>query len=264
MMIFFRYHVDDNWFNIAQVIYMIWNTLNDPLIGYLQDHMKLPFTNSRRHSVLYGAPIWAISFLVPWFPWYIGEEGGSSWIVGLHLTFSLCFYDTLFTYVLLTHACLMTEMSQSQEDRLRRLQFNRAAGVIGSLGVFFCESYSSNLQDFAKFQTGCVVIAFVAWLALTYTGLHVQTSYEEEHSKDGQGVPDRSTEFSAWRLTWQLLTQRNFLTFVTANLLNEFHVSYIHNFAGILGDELLHTDVISSTTKSIFFGALNVTPSVSI
>ena len=36
------------------------------------------------------------SFLVPWFPQYLAKV--SMWVMGLHLIFVLCFYDTMFTF----------------------------------------------------------------------------------------------------------------------------------------------------------------------
>lgn len=31
------FHVNTYWFNLAQVLFMVWNAVNDPLFGYLQD-----------------------------------------------------------------------------------------------------------------------------------------------------------------------------------------------------------------------------------
>lgn len=33
-----QFHVDTKWFNVAQTLFMFWNTINDPLFGYLQVH----------------------------------------------------------------------------------------------------------------------------------------------------------------------------------------------------------------------------------
>lgn len=30
------FHVNEYWFNVAQVLFMIWNAINDPLFGYIQ------------------------------------------------------------------------------------------------------------------------------------------------------------------------------------------------------------------------------------
>ena len=38
------------WFNQAQVVYLIWNAINDPLFGYLQ--VKMFFQKTVNYSVL--------------------------------------------------------------------------------------------------------------------------------------------------------------------------------------------------------------------
>ena len=112
-----KYQVSESWFHTSQIIFMVWNAINDPLFGYIQDNMNISWVRSRRHSILYGAPLYAISFLVPWFPWGTYEKG--SWLAGAHLLFSLCLWDTLFTFVLLAQCALFAEMSKKHEDRLR-------------------------------------------------------------------------------------------------------------------------------------------------
>ena len=36
-----RFHISEGWFQLAQVLFMIWNALNDPLFGYFQAIAKL-------------------------------------------------------------------------------------------------------------------------------------------------------------------------------------------------------------------------------
>lgn len=31
------FHINEYWFNVSQVLFMIWNAVNDPLFGYIQD-----------------------------------------------------------------------------------------------------------------------------------------------------------------------------------------------------------------------------------
>lgn len=84
-----RYHVSEAWFQFSQVIFfiqfgelvshavqicfMVWNAVNDPLFGYLQDKKNFSITRTRRHSILFGAPLYGLAFLVPWFQWGSGR-----------------------------------------------------------------------------------------------------------------------------------------------------------------------------------------------
>ena len=64
-----NYKVSEGWFNTAQVLFLIWNMLNDPLFAYAQDHYSMGFNRHRRHIILYGAPIFSLAFVAAWFPW---------------------------------------------------------------------------------------------------------------------------------------------------------------------------------------------------
>lgn len=100
------YKVDENWFQLAQTLFLIWNAVNDPLFAYLQDTTNFRFSRTRRESVLYAAPFFAVSYLVPWFPW-VELSSVRHWITGLHLITSLCLWDTMFTYVGLAYCCIL-------------------------------------------------------------------------------------------------------------------------------------------------------------
>ena len=150
------YGISEEWFQVTQAIFLVWNAVNDPLLGYLVHHIPWSIHKTRRHTILYGAPIFALSFLMPWFPW-TSDHG--SWLIGLHLIVSLCFYDTMFTYVLLTAASLNTEISSNHNERLRRSRYNTVASFFGSLVIFICEYTSQGMEYYHTFQACCIMIA---------------------------------------------------------------------------------------------------------
>ena len=260
------YGISEEWFQFTQAIFLVWNAVNDPLLGYIVDHVPCSMHKTRRHTILYGAPVFALSFLIPWFPW---TDVRDSWLTGLHLLFSLCFYDTMFTYVLLTVASLNTEISSDHNGRLQRSRYNMIASFLGSVVIFICEYTSDGLGSFHTFQVCCIVIAVLAWLSLTYTGRRCHTQFELQQLKNSDcimnsGYTDRSTNLPIWRLTWQLITQRNFISFVTTNLLSEFHRSYLINFANIFCETLIPETALPPFIRSCFFGWFVVSPQVCI
>ena len=41
--VFFNlYRISNYWFNVAQVVFLIWNAINDPLFGYFQVSSQPP------------------------------------------------------------------------------------------------------------------------------------------------------------------------------------------------------------------------------
>ncbi|XP_078675083.1 transmembrane protein 180-like [Branchiostoma floridae x Branchiostoma belcheri] len=252
------YKISEVWFNQAQVIYMIWNAINDPLFGYFQDTSNLSCFRRRQTSILYGAPLFALSFLIPWFPW--GQYEPDDWLIGLHLIVALNLYDTLFTFVLLQHCALFTEVSRRHEDRVQLMRYCLVAGLLGTgptIGI--ASAVSNNMENLHNFRIFTLLVAALAWASMHYAALHIRT--ELDHTRDqafleAESQPkDDGNSSSFWKLTWQIVTQKNFVLFVTMNFLQTFHKTFLINFAMIFVDNLLPKDMFSSLTRSVLYGS---------
>lgn len=258
-----RFHVEEAWFHTAQIIFMVWNAVNDPLFGYIQDNYSFSLVKTRRHSILYGAPLFVLSFLVPWFPW--DPSSTSLWISGFQLLFALCFYDTMFTFVLLAQCALFTEMSYKQEDRMRLIRYGQLANLLGSGTVYFCETLSHNLDYFHAFQMCCVLISLLSLLSLCYTGIYGVTEQDlsSEDEQPAKCSPKGSHEEAGiLRKTIQIITQRNFVAFVLMNFCQIYSNVFTDNFASIICDRLISKEQLSSSLRSAFYGSLFVLPPV--
>ncbi|XP_020655191.3 transmembrane protein 180 isoform X1 [Pogona vitticeps] len=257
-----RYRISEAAFHQAQVVFMIWNAVNDPLFGYIQDNSRVPCCSRRQFSILYGAPLYGLAFLLPWFPWKQYEE--NDWLSGLHLIISLCAFDGLLTFVLLAQCALFTEISTKHESRLQLIKYNQVATLVGSTSILFCGLITDNMENFNYFQVFVVVVGAVATVCMCYTGLYSTTEYEQQEIvADGSqlGSAERDLSWSSViLLTKQILTQRNFLLFVTMNFFQVFHLAFCNNFMMIFADNLIPKDVLSSSIRSIMYGAGFICP----
>jgi len=167
------YHIEEHWFQMAQVLYLIWNAINDPLFAYVQDNTNLAITKTRRESIMYSGPLFALSFIIPWIPW-----AESSWLVGLHLIVALFIWDTLFTFVGLAICALFSELSKEIDDRITLNRYSQVASLIGSSSIMLLEFTSDSLNNFGAFQVTTVVIALCSWILFHYTGQNAHTEYD--------------------------------------------------------------------------------------
>jgi len=262
-----HYKVSDYWFNIAQVIFMIWNAVNDPLFGYIQDNSNSRIFRVRRLSIQYGAPLFVISFITFWIPW--ATDG--SWVVGLHLIMSLCLYDTLFTFVLLAQCALFAEMSIKHEDRLRLVYYGQIASLLGSWSVAACEFFSSSLSDFTSFQFATVVFALISWFGFHCTGKYAVTEVAQlrniklspaaEINQHNAVAREKGAFHSIMKQTLEILQQKNFLAFVFMNFLQIFNLFFHANFASIFLDVILPSS-FPSFHRTLFNGSLFILPQV--
>lgn len=257
-----EYKVSQAWFQFAQVSYMIWNAVNDPLFGYFQDNSDWPVFRQRKMSIYYGAPIWALTFMLPWFKWANFSDSENSWIAGIQLVVCLCAYDTMLTFVLLAHCSVFTEISTDLEDRLQLTKYHQVASVLGSTSVFLSSIVSDNMKDLGKLQLYCLFIAVFSCLCMRYTGKNVKTKYESTNMSDKK-LTTNDEAFGAqgaFKITKQILFNRNFFSFVVMNLLQVFHNTFCANFLIIFVDHLVPKQTLPKIAMSFLYGASYILP----
>ncbi|XP_005925433.1 transmembrane protein 180-like isoform X1 [Haplochromis burtoni] len=260
-----RYKISEGAFHQSQVVYMVWNAVNDPLFGYLQDNSRVPCCSQRRLSILYGAPLYSLAFLLAWFPWRSYAPG--DWLSGLHLTVALCAFDGMLTFVLLAQCALFAEISSHHQNRLRLIKYNQVASLIGSSSVLFCGVVSNNMEDFLAFQAFAVLIAILSCGCMLYTGFHSESRFDNKASQSDAPASVEQTShplacsFSTLKtLTWQILTNRDFQLFVLMNFFQVFMLAFFNNFTMIFTEHLIPPDVLPSLAKSIMYGAAFICP----
>ncbi|XP_038007104.1 transmembrane protein 180-like isoform X5 [Motacilla alba alba] len=257
-----RYKISETGFHVAQVVFMVWNAINDPLFGYIQDNSRLKCCARRQFSILYGAPLYGLAFLLPWFPWRQYQEG--DWLCGLHLVVALCAFDGLLTFVLLAQCALFAESSGRHDGRLRLIKYNQVATLMGSTSVLFCGLVSDNMENFAYFQAFAVLVAALATACMCCTGKYSTSQYErrEIHTEEAnlENSDGAFSLASVVSLTKQIMTEKNFLCFVTMNFFQVFHLAFYNNFMMIFADNLIPKDVLSSSVRSVMYGAGFICP----
>lgn len=133
--------ITQGWFQTAQAVYLVWNAVNDPLFGWLQDRPGSQQNNKHAYAsaIMWGGPLFGLSFLLPWLP--IGEliapfVGGRDAGVGIHCCLSLSLFDGMFTYCVLAQCGLFAELEASQEGRSLVLAASQAATALGGAALF--------------------------------------------------------------------------------------------------------------------------------
>ena len=115
---------------IGWLIFMIWNTVNDPIIGNLEDRIRGVKHGRRIPVIRIGAPFFALAFILCWIP-----------LVDINNQFSLFLYfvavlfimDTMYTIVVMITYILPAEMAISSKGRGQLMIYVGIATTIGSL-----------------------------------------------------------------------------------------------------------------------------------
>jgi Na+/melibiose symporter-like transporter len=145
------------YFIIGQVIYLIINALNDPLLGHMSDRTNRQKWGSRRIIYIkYFGPVWALAFLIVWFPWSLDNQI----IIFIHYVISICLFDTLFTLVVTVWLALLPEMTADTDERSKIQLFVLVIGAIVVLPMFLIVGAMKPISQ--TFKIIVIIIAIVS------------------------------------------------------------------------------------------------------
>ncbi|KAL1774512.1 transmembrane protein 180 [Sigmodon hispidus] len=239
---------------------MICNILND-LSGYFRTISQYDCCLSY-HCSLFGAFLHIVAFLLPWFPWKHYQEG--DWLNGLQLVVSLCAFDSTLAWVQQAQCHLFAETFPRHESKLQLMKMNQVASLLGSTSILFCGLLSHNMEILPNFQVVAVITAFLAATSL-YSGMLHMRHFECKRNPEEPFLSESEQELS-WTSAIlpmrQILFQRNFYLFLITNFFQVFHLTFFSNFMMIFAENLIPIDELSSSTRSIMYGAGFICPQV--
>lgn len=138
------FHVNEKWFNIAQFLFMIWNAVNDPLFGYIQD-LSGSWMKDRSKVFTFCGPLMSISFLSLWFRWSRSDTS-PAYVEGLHLIFALFIYDAAYSCVGVAWGALFTESTCEHSRRVKALKYSQLAILLSVNLIVITEKYSHSMD----------------------------------------------------------------------------------------------------------------------
>ncbi|XP_029934101.1 transmembrane protein 180 [Myripristis murdjan] len=270
------YKIDKISFWVGETVFLIWNSLNDPLFGWLSDRAFLssPQVGSqitspevvlkRLQALSRNGPLFALSFLAFWVAWARP---------GLQFLLCLCLYDGFLTIVDLNHSALLADLAVSASDRTR-LNFHCSVfSALGSISVFLSYSFWDK-EDFFSFRLFCVTLAAFSTLGFVLVSQLLRRRFESEvRMRQDEALILKELSVGHAPLTQaekpvtigeylrQLSKHRNFLWFVSMNLVQVFHCHFNNNFFPLFLEHLL-SDSISASTGSILLGISYIAPHV--
>ncbi len=144
--------------SLAALIGIIWDAINDPLVGMLSDKVRTRW-GRRRPFLLFAAIPFGLSFLVLWWtpPW---ESQ-----IALMLTVTLAFMlsDTLQTFVSVPYAALTPDIAADYDERTSltgyRMFFNLMASLVTAVAA--PEIVDGMVEAGSTPQQGYLVVAAI-------------------------------------------------------------------------------------------------------
>lgn len=250
------YKIDKVSFWIGEVIFLLWNSINDPLFGWISDRKLLQPDKERGHDqpqivarrvrlLQRNGPLFAISFLLFWVHWLP---------TFLQFVVCLCLYDGFLTAVDLQHTSLLADLAVQATERNTLNRYCSIFSALGSASVFISYAVWSQ-HSTLPFQIFCISIALFSACGFYITSkillsiLPSETNYSEKVLAPTPAITAGKTvdkKIGALKYMRQLARNKNFRWFLAMNVLQVFHCHFNSNFFPLFMDTLVGESVPNS------------------
>lgn len=213
------------YFIAGQVIYMTINALNDPLSGQLSDRTNVKKWGSRRLVYIkWGGPIWALTFLLLWYPWSLTNQ----LVIFLHYVISLCLFDTMLTLIVLAWMALLPEMTTDHDERNKANFYTGVVGLVAALPfLLILGEMNPTTELFRNINVFIAVISTICLYAVT------RLCEERPELQSGKSYP-------LIQSIKESMKSRSFLVYMAFNffgvLAGSFGLTYLFVYLLILGE----------------------------
>lgn len=116
--------------SFAALIGVIWDAINDPLVGFLSDRVTSRWGRRRPFLLIFSIPF-GLAFLLMWWapPW------NNQILLAVHMTLAYIISDTLQTLVAVPFFTLTPEMTPDYDERTELTSYRMFFNLVASLGV---------------------------------------------------------------------------------------------------------------------------------
>ena len=225
--------LQQTYFILGQIIYMVVNASNDFLLGRMSDKTNVERWGSRRLIYIkWGGPLWGVVFFLMWFPWSYTNQI----IIFLHFLITICAFDMFLTLVVITRMALLPELTENLDERNKVQFYNQMMGTIGAIPVIFAlYIFENSLQLFQIFA------GFMAILSATLFFIVGSKLHERPELYKSEDIPGLFTSIKEALKSKAFISYTGFafFTMINVNLAFTFvfvflYIMYFDIFTAIL------------------------------
>jgi GPH family glycoside/pentoside/hexuronide:cation symporter len=237
-------HIDLTAIMITFIIFAIWDSINDPIIGSLSDRTTSKFGRRRFWTIISLVPFALVNILMFTPPaiwpgdgaWLQTQGANVAWML-----LSIGLYDLFYTMFSISQTSLFSEMFKTEKERGRANKFKNVLTIVGLLIGFviptiliptLAPTVTTTVEELAAIpgkylNTGIMVAVFVIIFGLIFI------KFGSKEDPKALTTPDQQP--SIWQSLKTTAKNRTFMVFLIANLLNWFTFKMLTTIISLYG-----------------------------
>ncbi|TFF63615.1 MAG: MFS transporter [Promethearchaeota archaeon] len=240
---------------IAWGLYLVWNSINDPLVGYFGDATRTRL-GRRKPWLIIATPFITIAYILLFFPPILDPTLLiSQFIYFIWLLATLLFYDTFYTIIGIMQRALVAELSILPEERTSSNLYWSIGTLFGQVVTFalpflFIVNEDPYSQNLPIFQILVLIFSLFGFGMLLIMSLGIGEKKEFAHYEKDRMKFKESILYTIRNKGFIIFTLFNFmLVFVSATIYSQVSF-FVQDVLQIPGSNL-----ISILPLTAFIGA---------
>ena len=198
-------------FGVIYVIFMIWNAINDPLLGGIIDKIKPhPIKGKYVYIMKVTAPLVLITMVLTLL-------AGPSWpdfLVYIYLTIGLFLFDTAYTIFIVTFNSYILAVAPSTDERA---DFALLQNVIYMVPAFASTSLAVTVLT-GGYPRFVVILVYTGFAVIGGLLFLVSLKAMKDSPELYKSAPENIENISIVKNLWPIVKNRNFLMFALYNI----------------------------------------------
>lgn len=204
--------------SLAALVGVIWDAINDPLVGVLSDKVRSKWGRRRPFLLLFAVP-YGVAFLIFWWtpPWQ------NQILLMIHMMLAYALGDTLQTLVIVPYHALTPELTSDYDERTSlasyRMFFNFLASIITAVSAPML--VDATIKAGGTQQQGYVLVSLIFGVSaiIPYLLIFFSIREREVDAEVTELISFRETLHTAWEnIPFRFATALYMLNWVTFDL----------------------------------------------
>ncbi|MFX1572640.1 MAG: MFS transporter [Promethearchaeota archaeon] len=234
---------------LAAGIYLVWNSLNDPIFGYLSDKTRSKL-GRRIPYMRFTAPFLALTFIIFWFvPVNFDQLSIFLWMLIL-----MSLYDTCYTIIGLVYSALLPELSEDDKVRGQLQQYSSIFYLIGAIFGFIIPDLvrpEVGQTNLTLFYIGMILVGLVGATCVILTTFRFKERPEftqvDEPLKLGAAI-----KYTFKSKAFLILTAANFMSVLFQQIILSY-MFYLADYVMMVSTIILLAALVGGIVVGVFF-----------
>lgn len=226
---------------IGFIIWSIWNSLNDPLLGLISDKTNVKM-GRRKFWIIMGTVPLSLILIFLWTP----PLASSKLVIWLYFLLIICLFDFFYTMFSLSYTSLFPEMYIEQSDRNQASLIRRVMTILGLIVAFILPiAIIGDTKEINNLYNGRFFFAGLTLCLIVFINLIIAIKFSV---KERNTFKKDSVENPGFTKSLKItLTNKAFLILVLGNLCNWYVYGLIPTIILLYGTYVLGSPDIASS-----------------